>query len=168
MNFHDNAQQAPGEVVWLLPHILGAKRILEIGSMHGDMLRAMATACRPGAIIRSIDLPGEDGPKASEDNLHRAHDELQADGFDVEIFLGNSRSKSAINWARAWAPYDFIFIDGDHSYEGTKADWENYGPMGRLVGFHDIQRADLGCGKMWDEIAATHKVESISLSPNYM
>jgi predicted O-methyltransferase YrrM len=36
---------------------------------------------------------------------------------------------------------DLLFIDGDHSYDGVKADWENYKRFlrrGSIVVFHDI------------------------------
>ena len=39
--------------------------------------------------------------------------------------------------------YNFIFIDGDHSYEGIKADFELYSPMlepGGYLVFDDYQR----------------------------
>ena len=36
---------------------------------------------------------------------------------------------------------DLLFIDGDHRYEGAKADWLSYAPLvrpGGLIAFHDI------------------------------
>lgn len=43
--------------------------------------------------------------------------------------------------ALAGKKFDFLFIDGDHSYEGIKKDYLDYQPLvreGGLVAFHDI------------------------------
>lgn len=48
---------------------------------------------------------------------------------------------------------DFLFIDGDHSYNGVRADWNDYKGMvrsGGVVVFHDIN-ADPGFFESWEE-----------------
>ena len=35
-----------------------------------------------------------------------------------------------------------------------KADWTNYGPMGKTIGFHDIAGPVEGCVKFWAELKA--------------
>lgn len=47
---------------------------------------------------------------------------------------------------------DFLFIDGDHSYEGVKADFEIYSPLvkeGGLIAFHDIVPDKKANGSLW-------------------
>lgn len=69
--------------------------------------------------------------------------------------------------------FDFIFIDGDHSYEGVKRDFELYknllSPRG-YIGFHDIDPNHIykdyadGAGqvyKFWQELKVGSKTEII-------
>jgi predicted O-methyltransferase YrrM len=58
-----------------------------------------------------------------------------------EYFIyGSSIDESVINKAKAFGEFDAVFIDGNHSYEYVKLDWENYSKLvkkGGIVSFHD-------------------------------
>jgi predicted O-methyltransferase YrrM len=58
---------------------------------------------------------------------------------------------------------DFLFIDGDHTYQGVKQDFQMYSPLvrkGGIVAFHDIATPDLTgeceVAKFWKEIKQSH------------
>lgn len=63
-------------------------------------------------------------------------------GEDWRFFQGNSQTEEMFENVKNFCPqFDFIFIDGDHTYDGVKRDFEMYknllSPRG-VIGFHDI------------------------------
>jgi cephalosporin hydroxylase len=81
------------------------------------------------------------------------------------VFIeGNSHDKltyDALLTALNGQLIDFLFIDGDHTYEGVKQDYEMYSPLVRTSGyiaFHDINDTqrhrdrDVYVGKLWNEL----------------
>jgi cephalosporin hydroxylase len=63
-------------------------------------------------------------------------------GEDFKLFIEDSQTVETRDKVKEFCPsYDLIFIDGDHSYEGVKRDFELYkellSPRGYIV-FHDI------------------------------
>lgn len=110
---------------------------LEIGAHSGGSIEFAATVLPKGSRIVAVDKPW----KPSKENLLRqVMRRLTQSGFDAHLIIGDSTDPQIIAAARRLGPYDAVFIDGDHRVPYIKSDWENYGVIGRIVGFHDIAR----------------------------
>jgi hypothetical protein len=59
-------------------------------------------------------------------------------GYDAHLILGDSTDPAIIAQAAAFGPFDACFIDANHTLPYVTKDWENYGPLARIVAFHDI------------------------------
>lgn len=91
-------------------------------------------------------------------------------GIDIDpkthpAILGNSRSPETITALKerlAGRPIDLLFLDGNHTYDYVKFEYENYGPMTQhLVAFHDLvcteEGIDVEVHRLWREIGAAEK-----------
>jgi predicted O-methyltransferase YrrM len=149
----------PKELEYLLALASKSSSILEIGSRYGEALELMARRMK-GKKVVSVDLPGVQpwGYPDSEYSLRQKMYALAADGFDAHLFLADSTDPDTVEVVKKHAPFDLVFIDGDHRYEGVKTDWLNYGPMGKVIVFHDVVRHPDGAKnapqvwKLWEEI----------------
>jgi predicted O-methyltransferase YrrM len=161
-----------GDSAWLLYGLarsIKPKVCVEIGSARGKSACAVGLALRRNGSgkLYAIDphSPTQWNDTDSTDSFAIITEHLQKAGVSeyVEIVRKTS-AEAAIGWPR---PIDLIFIDGDHGYEGVKADWDLFVPhvseFGVVV-FHDtlwdlrpdpkLSRADMGVPRFVEELRA--------------
>jgi predicted O-methyltransferase YrrM len=95
-------------------------------------------------------------------------------GEDFKLFIADSQILETRDKVKEFCPeYDLIFIDGDHSYEGVRRDFELYqellSPRGYIV-FHDIDPDHTfrdGAGgqvyKFWQDISHGSKTNIVTM-----
>lgn len=93
------------------------QRIMEIGIANGDNAKKMIESAGGKVEYYGFDIfPGNSMDKIKE--------KLEETGSTVNLFKGYSNETIPANMDKL-PQMDLIFIDGDHSYSGTKDDWEN-------------------------------------------
>ncbi len=156
--------QIPEEILGLL-RILNERKprvVIEIGTAMGGTLFLFCRVADKDATIISIDLPGGmfgggyywwriplyKRFTLPKQKLHL----LRADSHSEETL---DKVMNILGGKKA----DFLFIDGDHSYDGVRMDFEMFSPLvkeGGIIAFHDIvvHPAETGCkvSEFWDEI----------------
>jgi predicted O-methyltransferase YrrM len=138
------------------------KYILEIGTANGGTLFLFSCIASQDARIISIDLPGGEfggGYPLWKVPLYKSF--ALADQ-KIHLIRADSHDKKTLEkvlFLLDGKQIDFLFIDGDYSYEGVKKDCDLYSSMVRhngFIGFHDIvaNPEDMRCGvdKFWSEI----------------
>lgn len=135
---------------------------LEIGTAQGGVFWLLCRVATADATLISLDLPLTDRHSGGE----RAPIDLPAMKKPAQAVLvvhGNSHDTSArhrVVELLGGRKLDLLFIDGDHTYEGVKSDYEMYGPLvrkGGTIAFHDIVPTPWsGCqvDQFWAEVAA--------------
>ena len=147
------------------------KIVLEIGTANGGTLFLLSRVAAPKAKIISVDLPG--GPFGGgypewRIPLYRS---FARDGQEIHFIRANSHSPDTVRQVDKILvnrKVDFIFVDGDHTYEGVKEDFETYAPYVKnfgIVAFHDIIENSFDeiwqVHRFWEEIKQEYKHKEI-------
>ena len=146
------------------------QKILEVGTFRGGTAMLWAHMVEPfNGKVYCCDLCFDWGAfngfgyfgKDNKVYPRQVYDDSPYSKFITEI-QGNSHDPLYIdNVFKTVGMVDMLFIDGDHSYEGVKQDFENFYPlvkMGGYILFHDIVGSDFhranGCvvDEFWNEI----------------
>jgi predicted O-methyltransferase YrrM len=172
------SSQQLDEIVPALERIerLHPQRVCEIGTAAGGTLYLLTRVSSPDALIVSIDLGIAPHTRALRERFARP-------GQRVVSLAGDSHSEeTALRLERLLAgqPLDVLFIDGDHSYDGVRADFERYSPLvrsGGIVALHDVNedfRTKHGIEtpsisgevpRFWRELKARYRTEELIADP---
>jgi predicted O-methyltransferase YrrM len=139
--------------------------ILEIGTSNGGTLYVWSRYLESCQRIISIDLP-EAYPYAKMKFF-----ELFDTNKKFYFLRSNSHNRETLARLSQLLKndkIDFLFIDGDHSYNGVKQDFEMYKQFvasGGIIGFHDIvYHPDYGVNMFWNEIKHNYASKEIIAS----
>jgi len=129
----------------------GRRRVVEIGVYEGSSAAVLCDVLEPDAELHLIDPFGEHGwalPAgwgATEGASRRVVDRARRRHHGPQVTWHVDYSAAvAASWEGA---VDLVFIDGDHSEDGVRADWEGWNgfvePGGAVV-FHDARLSQQG------------------------
>lgn len=145
------------------------KRIVEIGSYTGATIFLFSRIGKPEKLV-SIDLPGGSfggGYPFWKMPLYKS----LGDRGVVRLIRADSHSEETLGKLRSAlndSQIDFLFIDGDHTYQGVKQDFEMYSPLvrkGGVIAFHDVapDQSAAGCevDRFWNEIKQRYRYDEL-------
>ena len=169
--------QVRSEVVALgkMLEALAPARSLEIGTNYGGTLLLLCNLSLPSAKIISVDLPsgrfGGGYPRRKIPLFRK----FRKPGQQLHLIRADSHrqeTKERVLRVLDGALLDYLFLDGDHTYEGVRRDFEMYAPLvrsGGVIALHDIavHNRDTECqvDKFWSEVKNQFRHQEIVENP---
>jgi predicted O-methyltransferase YrrM len=173
------ASQRLDEIIPFLERVaaLAPRAVCEVGTSAGGTLYLLTRGAADDAVIVSVDLDVPAYLAAARSRLARASQQ-------VVSVRGDSHAPETLEHVRAalsCRPLDVLFIDGDHSYDGVRRDWELYAPLvrpGGVVGLHDVHedyatsRETPGSSvsgdvpRFWRELRQRHRTDELIGDPH--
>lgn len=163
--------QNPTEIIELANIVADSNidSIMEIGTARGGTLYLWNKIFSDLDKIISLDLPkGKFGGGYSSKKVKFFQDFSEN---NLECIRANSHSnevKEEIKQLVGPQGIDFLFIDGDHTYEGVKQDFEMYQELvsdGGIIAFHDIRphpnHSDVEVHRFWEEVKQKYEYKEI-------
>lgn len=133
-------QTSESERACLARHAAGRRRLVEVGVWHGVTTCRLRRAMNAEGILFGVDPypPGRLGFSAQRVIARREVE--KSSGGEVRWLRLTGVDAARLLIEACEPPLDFVFIDGDHSYEGLRGDWEAWSGLvapGGVVALHD-------------------------------
>lgn len=133
-------QTSEAERKTLAEYVCSCKKVVELGVWHGVSTCVLRNSMDASGILIAVD-PYYKGRLGFSFHKLIAHKEVASKTRGAVKWLemtGVDAARLAVDANET--DFDFIFIDGDHSYEGLKGDWESWSPLvksGGMIALHD-------------------------------
>jgi predicted O-methyltransferase YrrM len=133
-------QTRPAERDCLVEHSAGRRVLAEIGVWHGVTTACLRAVMASDGVLYAID-PYPVGRLGFSMQRRIARAEVRRVPNGRVEWIRATGAEAARTLAQSViGKLEFAFIDGDHSYEGLKKDWEEWAGLiapGGVVGLHD-------------------------------
>jgi predicted O-methyltransferase YrrM len=159
-----------GKMLYLLARMVGARRILEIGTLAGYSTIWLARALPADGRVVTLELAPEHA-RVAESNFRNARLEAK-----IEIRVGRATDSLAVLIAEGAAPFDLVFVDADKernseyvemalrlSHTGTIIVVDNIARQGAVLDADSDDPAVQGIRRMMHFIGAEPRLEATAI-----
>lgn len=159
------------ELRWLADQASKCDRMVEVGSWKGRS--TLAIAKHTSGVVYCVDawlsmLGASNESSVSRYAAAKAFEEFQtslSDYIFVErVRIIRARSLQGAQLLAAGSSFDWVFLDGDHSYETVKFEIQAYTPLlkvGGLMSGHDYYH-----GGVWQAVHEVYENDEIAVQPS--
>lgn len=118
----------------LLEHARGRKLAAEIGVWHGVTTLLLRKAMDASGTLYAIDPFPAGRMGFSIQRLIASREIRRTNGAEVRFVRLTGVDSAKMFLADGILDFEFVFIDGDHSFEGLQGDWEHWSNLVRAGG----------------------------------
>ena len=153
------------ELWWLTQKVkkIKPKVIVEIGVEFAGTLGIWGHLLSGDGILIGVDINGN-----HEKRIEKNIEDVPCEKHMLFADSHEEKTKQNILSLLNGRKIDFLFLDGDHTFDGVKNDYLMYAPLVKkdgIIGFHDIN--DKGVSKLWRELRGEKHEKTVRIGIGY-